>query len=94
MCETGGGERRIQSRACLCVGECQRESPPLISSVRPRAQCLPQAAKGPGGSLASQLLTALLASPASRGEHPGYVTDTAKTTANTGEKRSGNAVPS
>ena len=51
------GKRRIQR---LCVKKTRKKglvgAPPLlISSVRPnRAQCLPQAAKGLGGSLASQ----------------------------------------
>ena len=38
----------------------------ILSSVRPRAQCLPPAAKGPGGSLASQAphSTAGISSPA------------------------------
>lgn len=51
------GKKEENTEQSLCEGEREesvRGSPPLISSVRPRAQCLPQAAKGPAGSLASQ----------------------------------------
>lgn len=70
-------KRRIQSSVCeLGKGECHGEPPALLAQWDPELSVYHEQPKGRVAAWSAKLLTVLLASPVSGGEHPGYVTDT------------------